>query len=153
MHAQMQITDPTNLSLDPKNLVELSLPLGAEGIVAQDQPGDAGEEYSAASAAYQDDPDACDEYAQKPEGPPPGAMQLVIDATHLSQMNLFGKDPGKVIDYQSDHLELDGLGKIGQEMESAALSPAAGRENGGGPEISARGLCPGGGPAAGARRS
>ena len=70
---------------------------------------------------YQEDSDGCDEYAQKPEGSPPPAMQLVLDATHFSQMNLFAKDPASVIDYQSDHAELDSLGKLGQEMESAAL--------------------------------
>jgi len=121
LRGQMQITDPTNLSLDPKNMAELSPPIGAEGIVAQDQPGDAGEKYSEASQINLDDPDTCDDYSQKPDGPPPQAMQLVLDATRLSQMNLFAKNPGSVIDYQSDHPELDSLAKIGQEMESAAL--------------------------------
>jgi hypothetical protein len=121
LRAQMQITDPTSLSLDAKNLAVLSPPIAPEAVVKQDQPGDAGEKYSEASAAYLQDSDAVDDYAQKPEGPPPPAMQLVIDATHLSGMNLFAKDPASVIDYQSDHPELDSLGKIGQEMEAAGL--------------------------------
>ena len=45
LRGQMQITDPTNLSLDSKNLEELSPPIGAGEIVTQDQPGDAGEKY------------------------------------------------------------------------------------------------------------
>jgi hypothetical protein len=121
LRAQMQITDPTSLSLDAKNLAALSPPIGAEAVVAQDQPGDAGEKYAAAGAMYLNDPDSYDDYAQKPDGPPPPAMQLVIDATHLSGMNLFAKDPGSVIDYQSDHPELDSLGKIGQEMDAAGM--------------------------------
>ena len=121
LREDMQITDPTSLSLDEKNLAELSPPMPAEAIVAQDQPGDAGEKYAAASAAYQEDSDGCDQYSQKPEGPPPPAMQLVLDATHFSQMDLFEKNPGEVIDYQSDHPALDSLAKVGQEMESAAL--------------------------------
>jgi hypothetical protein len=121
LRAQMQITDPTSLSMDEKNLAELSPPMPAEAIVTQDQPGDAGEKYAAAAAINQNDPDACDDYSQNLRGAPPPAMQLVLDATHLSQMNLFGKDPGSIIDYQSEHPELDGLARIGQEMESAAL--------------------------------
>jgi hypothetical protein len=121
LRGEMQITDPTSLSLDPKNLAELAPPIGAEAIVTQDQAGDAGEKYLAASQAYQDDPDTTDEYSQKPEGPPPPPMELVMEGTHLSQMNLFARNPGEVIDYQTDHPELDGLGKIGDEMESAAL--------------------------------
>jgi len=121
LHGQMQITDPTTFSLDAKNLAPLSPPLSAEPVVVQDQPGDAADKYSQASAAYQENSDLYDEYAQKPEGPPPPAMQWVLDATRLSQMNLFVKTPGDVIDYQLEHPVLDGLFKIGQEMESAAL--------------------------------
>jgi hypothetical protein len=121
LRAQMQITDPTNLSLDSKNLAELSPPIGADAIVKQDQPGDAGDKYASAATMYQNDPDTCDDYAQKPDGPPPPAMQSVLDATHLSAMNLFAKDPASLIDYQSDHPELDSLGKIGQEMEAVGL--------------------------------
>jgi hypothetical protein len=121
LRAQMQITDPTNLSLDAKNLAALSPPIPAEAVVPQDQPGDAGEKYAAAGAMYLNDPDSYDDYAQKPDGPPPPAMQLVIDATHLSSMNLFAKDPASLIDYQSDHPDLDSLAKLGQQMEAAGM--------------------------------
>ena len=121
LRGQMQITDPTTFSLDAKNLAELSPPADAEPVVAQDQKGNAGEKYLAASAAYQENSDVCDEYAQKPEGPPPPAMQLVLDATHFSGMDLFAKNPGLIIDYQSEHPPLDNLVKLGNEMESAAL--------------------------------
>jgi hypothetical protein len=121
LRAQMQITDPTSLSLNPKNLAELSPPIGTDAIVKQDQPGDAGEKYASAASLYESDPDTCDDYAQKPDGPPPPAMQSVLDATHLSSMILFAKDPAGIIDYQSDHPELDSLAKLGQEMEAVGL--------------------------------
>ncbi len=41
----------------PKNLAALSPPIGADAVVAQDQPGDAGEKYAAAGAMYLNDPD------------------------------------------------------------------------------------------------
>lgn len=119
LHNEMQITEPTSLSLDEKNLAPLSPP--EPEIVAQDQPGDAGEKYSAASAAYGEDSDACDDYARNPVGPPPAPMQDILDAARLSQMNLFAKDPGKIIDYQADHPDLDNLTLIGEQMESAAI--------------------------------
>ena len=121
LHSQMQITDPTNLSLDPKNLAALSPPMPAEPVVDQNQPGDAGDKYSAAVANFDDEGSACDDFAQKPQGPLPRPMQLVIDATNLSQMNLFARDPSSIVDYQSDHPELDNLARLGADMESAAL--------------------------------
>jgi hypothetical protein len=121
LRAQMQITAPTSLSLNDKNLAELSPPLGPETIVAQDQPGDAAGNYSSAAQMYQDDPDASDEYAQKPEGALPAPLQLVLDATRLSTMNLFAKTPTGEVDYQSDHPQLDNLSKLGQNLEAAAL--------------------------------
>jgi len=119
LHNDMQMTEPTSLSLDQKNLAVLSPPTPV--LLAQDQPGDAGEKYAAAAAAYADDSDACDDFAQKPVGPPPAPMQRVLDAANLSQMNLFSREPAKIIDYQSDHQDLDNLTLIGQQMESAAI--------------------------------
>jgi hypothetical protein len=119
LHNEMQMTEPTNLSLDEKNLAMLSPP--APALVAQDQSGDAGEKYAAAAAAYADDSDACDDYARKPVGPAPAPMQMVLDAANLFEMNLFARAPGKIIDYQSDHQELDNLALVGQQMESAAI--------------------------------
>jgi hypothetical protein len=121
LHGQMQITDPTNLSLDPKNLTALSPPMPAEAVVDQTEPGDAGEKYSAAVSDFDDEANACDDFAQKPQGPVPRPMQLVIDAMHLAQMNLFAKDPGSVVDYLSDHPVLDNLARLGADMENAAL--------------------------------
>jgi hypothetical protein len=121
LRVQMQITDPTSLALDPKNMAALSPPMPNQPIVAQDRSGDAGDNYSKASAMYQEDQDSCDEWAAKPDGPPPPAVQLIIDATRLSAMNLFDKSPGEVIDYQSEHPNLDSLVKLGQEMEAAAM--------------------------------
>ncbi len=121
LHGQMQITDPTELSLDPKNLAALSPPQPPEAIVEQNVPGDAGEKYSAAVANFDDDADACEAFAENPTGPAPRPMQLVMDATHLSSMNLFDKNPAEIVDYQSDHPPLDNLEKLGGEMESAAL--------------------------------
>ena len=43
LHMQMQITDPTELSLNPHNLAELSPPVVARAVVDQSVPGDAGE--------------------------------------------------------------------------------------------------------------
>jgi hypothetical protein len=119
LHNQMQITAPTSLSLDEKNLAEFSPPV--EAIVAQNQPGDAGEKYSAASAAYDQNEDACDAFARNPVGPPPPPMQLVMDADSLSRMNLFAQNPQAIVDYQSNHPALDNLSKIGQDLQSAAL--------------------------------
>jgi hypothetical protein len=121
LRSQMQITGPTALSLDPKNLAELTPPVAAQTIVAQDQPGDAGDQYLDAARLYQDDSDACDEYARTASGPLPPPMQAVVGAAHFSQMNLFSKDPSSQIDYQSDHPQLDNLAKVGQDMEAAAL--------------------------------
>ncbi|HEY1922029.1 MAG TPA: hypothetical protein VGG44_04630 [Tepidisphaeraceae bacterium] len=121
LHTQMQLTDPTALSLDPAHLAELSPPAAMPPIVDQNIPGDAGEKYSVAAALMDEDGDACDEFSQKPDGPVPQPMRLVLDATHLSEMNLFARNPGLIIDYQSEHPPLDNLVKLGQEMESAAL--------------------------------
>ena len=121
LYNQMQITDPTALSLDPHNLAELSPPVPARPIVEQNIPGDAGEKYSVAAALLDEDADACEAFGQKPEGPVPQPMQLVLDAAHLSSMNLFARNPGLIIDYQSEHPPLDNLAKLGQDMESAAL--------------------------------
>jgi hypothetical protein len=119
LHNEMQITDPTALSLDEKNLAPLSPP--APAIVAQDQPGNAGDKYAGALSGFEDDSDACDDYARNPVGPPPAPMQAVLDAAHLSQMNLFAREPGKIIDYQSDHPDLDNLVLVGQQMQGAAI--------------------------------
>jgi hypothetical protein len=121
LHVQMQITDPTELSLNPRNLAELSPPVPARPIVDQSVPGDAGEKYSVAISLFDDNADACEEFAQKPEGPVPQPMQLLLDATHLSTANFFARNPGLLIDYQAEHPSLDNLGKLGQEMESVAL--------------------------------
>jgi hypothetical protein len=121
LRSQMQVTDPTSLSLDEKNLAVLAPPLPATPIVSRDVSGDAGEKYSQAAASYQENPDACDDWSQKPDGALPAPVQAIVDATHYSQMNLFARDPGNVIDYQQDHPPLDNLFKLGQEMESAAL--------------------------------
>jgi len=108
LHGEMQITDPTSLSLDPKNLAALSPPMPAVAIVDQNDPGDAGDKYSAAVANFDDDGGACDDYAQKPQGPLPG-------------MNLFAKDPASIVDYQADHPALENLARLGADMETAAL--------------------------------
>jgi hypothetical protein len=121
LYNQMQITDATALSLDPRNLAELSPPVPERPVVERNIPGDAGEKYSVAAALMDEDADACEEFGQKPEGPVPQPMQLVLDATHLSGMDLFARNPGLIIDYQSEHPPLDNLAKLGQEMESAAL--------------------------------
>ena len=121
LHVQMQTTDPTELSLNPSNLAELSPPMPARPIVDRNIPGNAGEKYSAAISLFDDNADACEEFAQKPEGPVPQPMQLLLDATHLSSMNLFASNPSLIVDYQSEHPPLDNLAKLGQEMESAAL--------------------------------
>jgi hypothetical protein len=121
LHVQMQITDPTSLSLDPRNLAELSPPTPPRAIVDQDAPGDAGEKYSDAVKIFDDDADACEEFAQKPEGPVPQSIQLLLDATHLSGMNLFAGNPGLIVNYESDQTSLEDLARLGQEMEGAAL--------------------------------
>ena len=72
-------------------------------------------------AAYDQNEDVCDNYADKPDGPLPAPMQLVIDGTNLLSMNLFSKNPTQIIDYQSDHAALDNLAKIGTDMETAAM--------------------------------
>jgi hypothetical protein len=121
LHGQMELTEPTSLSLDQKNLAELSIPQPSEKIVAHDQGGNAGEKYEAAIAAYNQDEDACDAYGDKPEGALPAPMQLIVDATNMLTMDLFIKNPAAIVDYNSDHAGLDTLAKIGQDMESAAL--------------------------------
>jgi hypothetical protein len=121
LYGEMEITEPTNLSMDEKNLAVLTPPAPSETVVEHDQPGDAGEKYVEAIAAYEADSDACDQYADKPDGPPPGPMQSVIDATNLSSMNLFGKNPSAIVNYQSDHAPLEDLSKLGAEMETAGL--------------------------------
>jgi hypothetical protein len=121
LRGQMEMTGPTGLSLNEKNLEELSPPVDAEGIVAQDEPGDAGENYEKAAKLYAEDSDACDEYGRKAEGPPPPAMQMVIDAMHFSKMDLFAKNPASIIDYQADHPDLENLSSVGEDMEKAAL--------------------------------
>ena len=121
LHSQMQITDPTELSLDPRHLAALSPPAPARPIVDQNVPGNAGEKYLAAIALLDDNPDACEEFAQRPGESVPEPMRLLLDATHLSSMNLFARNPGLIVDYQSDHPPLDNLAKLGGEMESAAL--------------------------------
>ena len=118
LRTQMQITPPTAISLDPKNLAELAPPVME---LPRNQEDDPAEKYSAASAKYEDDPQPVDDYSAKPEGPPPQAMQLVLDAAGMGAMNLFLKNPGDVIDYQTDHPSLDDLSRIGQEMQAAAL--------------------------------
>jgi hypothetical protein len=121
LHAQMQITDPTSLSLNPANLAPLAPPIGGQDIVDQNQGGDAGDDYRAAIATYEDAADDCEQFAQSPHGPPPVPMRHVLDAAHRSTMHLFDKDPASIVDYESDHPPLDNLAKIGSEMESAAL--------------------------------
>jgi hypothetical protein len=121
LHGQMQITDPTELSLDPAHLAALSPPVAARAIVERNIPGDAGEKYSAAISLFDDNSDECEEFARKGEGPVPRPMQLLLDATYLSGMNLFAGHPELILDYQSEHPALDDLSKLGQEMESAAL--------------------------------
>jgi hypothetical protein len=121
LHSQMQITAATELSLDPRNLAALSPPTPRETVVEQNVPGDAGEKYSAAAADFDDNSDACEAFSQKPGGPIPQPMQFILDATHLSIMNLFDKKPTEIIDYQSQHPLLDNLRTLGEEMERAAL--------------------------------
>lgn len=121
LHAQMQITAPTSLSLNPANLAPLAPPLPEHILVDQSQSGDAGVFYRDAIKRFDDTSDDCEQFAQNPQGSPPKPMQDVLDAAHCSTMHLFDADAGAIVDYQTDHPPLDNLAKIGSEMESAGL--------------------------------
>src|SRR5208282_1768031 len=77
LHAQLEVTAPTELSLDPANLAVLSPPAAPWEIVQQDQPGDAGPLYRSALTAYADSSAACDDFVKDPSGTPPQPIQQV----------------------------------------------------------------------------
>jgi hypothetical protein len=112
------ITAPTDLSLNAQNMAPLMPPIS---IVAFDQPGDAGDSYRAALLAYDDSNDAYTQFMGKPLGNPPQAMQLVLDATHLSGMSLFTNDPAKIVNYDTDQASLDSLKGLADTMDGAGV--------------------------------
>ena len=110
LYSQMQITDPTSFSLDEKNLAELS-PIGQK-LFGPTASGDAAKQYLQAVTAYRDDTDATQGFAAKPQGTPPRAVQILLDAANLAGP-VFQARPDQIIDYQNQHPDLDDLTELG----------------------------------------
>jgi hypothetical protein len=119
LRAQMQLTSPTSLSLDPKNTAVFAPPTPAEAIIDPTQPGDAANLYRQAIAAYDNTPSACEDFADTAKEPAPEPMRFILQATPLQSMNLFASEPEKLIDYEGEHPALDNLSTMGQQMSQA----------------------------------
>jgi hypothetical protein len=121
IYQRLQLTPPTELSLDPNNLAALSPPLPNPPIVTYSQDADAGPDYRQAIAAYEANTDACDQYAQNPVDPAPQAIQLILSAAEKSIARLFITNPSQIVDYQTDHPPLDDLCELARTIDRAAL--------------------------------
>lgn len=118
---QLRITAPTSFSQNAQNLAALSPPLPANPIVDFNEPGDAGQLYRQAAVAYPDTSDECEEFARHPDGTPPTAIGLVLDATHQRGVIVFAEDPGRIINYASTNPSLDALNDLGHAIDAAGL--------------------------------
>jgi hypothetical protein len=117
----MQLTPPTSLSLDANNLAVLAPPTISPPMVVQDRAGDSGAEYLKAGADYQNLSDACDQFAEHPEGSPPGPIAGVLDASGKYSVDVFLPHPEVLINYESEHPELDNLLGLGRCMNRVGL--------------------------------
>ncbi len=122
LNAQLAITAPTALSLDPKNIAALSPPWPAAAIVDQTEAGDAGPIYRDAMEAYADRPEASDEFVKNPGDNPPLPIKRVLEATHKATMNLLANNPAKYVNYQSEQPQLENLNNLGLLMDRVGLS-------------------------------
>ena len=118
---QLRLTEPTSFS-SSENLAALSPPLPPNPVVQFNEPGDAGQLYRQASAAYPDSADACEDFAKHPaDAAPPQAIQLVLDATHQSGLAVFANDPGQLINYTEHNPTLEALNDLGHTIDAAGL--------------------------------
>jgi len=118
---QLRLTEPTNFSSD-ENLASLSPPLPPNPVVQFNEPGDAGQLYRQAAAAFPDSSDACEDFAKHPaDAAPPQAIQLVLDATHQRGVAVFADDPGQLINYTEHNPSLEALNDLGHVVDAAGL--------------------------------
>jgi hypothetical protein len=114
---------PAGLALDPSNLTPMALPVSPDEawpIFTDD--ADAAPAYRKAIDAWDDSAEsAAQQFLQSPDGPPPAALQDLLDARHCKRMRLFAADLPAVVNYQSDHAALEKLFAAGQWASRVGL--------------------------------
>ena len=115
-------TPPTDLSLDPKNLAPLSLPLLDKPVVQSTSTADAGPLYRSALADYANDADAADAYSRDPHGKVPASVTALLDAAACDHATLFISEPEKLANYDSQHPDLETLTEMGNLLDRVGLS-------------------------------
>jgi hypothetical protein len=101
MAYELQISPPTALTKDAPCMKEIHWPIDPSEMVQMDQPGDAGPLYWQAIGAWDEDMYGARETANKdpktgayrPLPPLPRTFQLCIDATHMKDATIFGRQP------------------------------------------------------------
>lgn len=121
LQGALGISPPTAVSLNPDNLAPLAMPMPASPIAPTTSPSDAGDLYRRAIDDYPDQHQACEDFSQNPTGVRPEAMQLILDAAGKSSANIFAGDPGRIVNYQSDHADLDALEDLGNDVVKTGL--------------------------------
>jgi hypothetical protein len=128
----LQLTERTAFSSEEK-LAALSIQLASRS-KGQGDSSDGGELYLQALAAFNDSTSACEDFAQKPVDQSsaqsanpspvaklPKAFQLLRVAGQKSSAAIFSADPGRIINYQSDHPDLESLSQLGELANKAGL--------------------------------
>jgi hypothetical protein len=120
LESQLRITAPTSFS-SAENLAALAPPLPAQPIVQFNEPGDPGQLYRQAAAAFSDNSEAAEDFARHPDSEAPPDVTMVVDATHQRGVVVFGDDPGRIINYTEHNPSLDALNDLGHLIDAAAL--------------------------------
>jgi hypothetical protein len=117
LQGALGISPPTDFSQNPSNIGPLSLPVGLS--IPATQPGNGGDLYLKAAGEFIEQQGAINTFIQDPTGDPPESIQLVLDAAGKSSATLFIRDPGQIVNDDSDHPQLDNLQELGNAVAQA----------------------------------
>ncbi len=110
------ISPPTALGKNPKNLALIELPVAPSSVLkTMTDDCDAGDLYRKAIAEYRKNPAPYDNFDSKRPLPTAQLTALgpLLMAAHCKNMTLFSRDPEKVINYASEHPDIEAIATIG----------------------------------------
>jgi hypothetical protein len=119
-----QAPAPAGPALDAANLLPMKLPAEPDEVwTLFTEDSDAGKLYKQTIAAWNDAAEAaCAQFIASPTDQIPSPLQFLIDARHARRMTLFAADLPAVINYDSDHPDLEKLFAAGEWAYRAGLS-------------------------------
>jgi hypothetical protein len=111
---------PTQLTDDPRDLAKIVIPIAPSTVVQYDKPGDCGETYAKAIEDYLHKRAPIDGFISAPLASNIPTvlpfLQPLLDATKVKQMSLFQARPDMLINYRSEHPQLDAIVALGNAL-------------------------------------